>query len=169
MTNIAYELISDHYGDKCAKRSKVRLMNHIDEGIAILQKLGADESTIDAYTVHPLFQDDSALESNEKSMSLLSGDVMGLVMEYRRVANDFLPSKISKYNDDEIIPDHSISLSPLTRVNTMLIADKVQNRKDFLLYNYNHERSDELDYYFKYWLSSLGVSEEQYNRLIHGI
>ena len=45
----------------------------------------------------------------------------------------------------------------------ILIADKIQNRKDFELYHLGkHERSDELDSYFKNWLERLNISEEFY-------
>jgi hypothetical protein len=47
----------------------------------------------------------------------------------------------------------------------MLIADKVQNRKDFELYHEaTHPRSKELAMYFRLWLEKLGVSEENYQQ-----
>jgi hypothetical protein len=53
--------------------------------------------------------------------------------------------------------------SVMAEVNEMLVADKVQNRKDFLLYHRGkHERSDALDLYFRRWLERLGVSEERF-------
>jgi len=52
----------------------------------------------------------------------------------------------------------------------MLVADKVQNRKDFLAYHKGtHARSDELDYYFKLWLRRLDISEERYQELVEGL
>ena len=46
----------------------------------------------------------------------------------------------------------------------MLIADKIQNRKDFQLYHLGtHTRSEQLDQYFKNWLEKLEVSEDFYN------
>jgi hypothetical protein len=48
----------------------------------------------------------------------------------------------------------------------MLIADKIRNRKDFELYHKStHERSKELDMYFKIWLGTLGVNEERYQAI----
>jgi hypothetical protein len=58
-----------------------------------------------------------------------------------------------------------IPLSPLAAVNTMLVADKIQNRKDFLAqHRANHPRAAELDRYFRLWLERLGVSEETFER-----
>jgi hypothetical protein len=54
-------------------------------------------------------------------------------------------------------------LSPLEEVNKMLVADKIQNRKDFEIYHKeNHPRAVELDKYFKNWLLKLSVTEEKY-------
>ena len=48
----------------------------------------------------------------------------------------------------------------------MLIADKVQNMKDFITYHYKkHKRSDELMGYFNKWLDALDVSTETYHSL----
>jgi hypothetical protein len=59
-----------------------------------------------------------------------------------------------------------IRLSPLKDVNDMLIADKIQNRKDFDLYHKGkHERSEELDEYFKNWFNRLGITEEFYQEM----
>ena len=52
----------------------------------------------------------------------------------------------------------------------MLVADKVQNRKDFLAFHEGiHERTLELDYYFKYWLEALQITEEMYEELVKGL
>ena len=45
----------------------------------------------------------------------------------------------------------------------MLIADKIQNKKDFELYHKgSHPRSMELDHYFNNWLKRLNISEAFY-------
>ena len=49
----------------------------------------------------------------------------------------------------------------------MLIADKVQNRKDFMMYHlHTHQRSKELEKYFNQWLNKLSVSEEMFYFLL---
>lgn len=52
----------------------------------------------------------------------------------------------------------------------MLVADKVQNRKDFKRYHEGtHDRSRELAYYFDLWLTVLQISPERYEELIEGL
>ena len=49
----------------------------------------------------------------------------------------------------------------------MLIADKIQNRKDFELYHKEtHPRSAELDKYFRNWLQKLNIDESFYQEII---
>jgi hypothetical protein len=155
-----YAAIQAHYGDRCARRSSVPLMNHIDEGLLILDALGADNSTMRAFAIHPLFQDDIDLLANAQVATCLDPRPVLLTMEYRHVANAYLSKRV-------IASIEEIVLSPLHEVNCMLIADKVQNRKDFLAYHYDtHPRSKELDQYFKNWLERLGVSEAEYSILV---
>lgn len=154
-----YRLIEKEYGDKRSKRSDVLYMNHIDEGLAVLQWLGTTGEAKAAYCLHPIFQTDDDLDTarffSDKWKGCRPTSVM-LAMEYRSVANEYLSSK-------EIAQVRDISLSPLKEVNDMLIADKVQNRKDFELYHEAiHPRSKELARYFRNWMERLGVSEEQY-------
>lgn len=62
-------------------------------------------------------------------------------------------------------PD-DIPLSGMPEVDQMLVADKVQNRKDFLVHHRGcHPRSDALDRYFRLWLLRLGVTEQQFAEL----
>jgi hypothetical protein len=50
------------------------------------------------------------------------------------------------------------------------MADKVQNRKDFLAYHRDtHPNRDILDAYFKRWLERLGVTEKMYNNMCEAI
>ncbi len=48
----------------------------------------------------------------------------------------------------------------------MLMADKLQNRKDFEIYQEGiHERSSELKQYFMNWFKRLEISEEMYQNI----
>ncbi|HET8688542.1 MAG TPA: hypothetical protein VFM18_18165 [Methanosarcina sp.] len=171
-----YELIAEYYGERTARRSQVPLINHIKEGLVILKEIGASENAMRAYCLHPMLQGDAELIENFATVAYLDPMVVALAMEYRSVANEFLSGKIigmrngSKY---EVMPCHPgipIRLSPLKDVNDILIADKVQNRKDFITYHLGtHERSAELDLYFKMWMERLCVSDEQYQSLCEAI
>lgn len=168
---VGYKAIAKYYGSHRAKRSGVLLIDHIHQGIEILKRIGADEVTMEAYAVHPIFQADGDLRANFYSCADLNPLVVLYAMEYRNIANAFLSNKVEKgpdsFGQTDVYAKHPIKLSPLAPVNQMLIADKIQNRKDFLRYHKDsHPRSDELDFYFKTWLAVLDVSEEQYLELI---
>lgn len=155
-----YSAIAQLYGSQKAKRSDVYLMNHIDEGLAVLDWINASTEAKKAYCLHPIYQGDTDLAKNYYENNTLpsrcSGRALVLALEYRNIANDYL-SKRSIQSLDEI------RLSPLKDVNDMLIADKIQNYKDFELYHKGtHPRSKELDQYFKNWLEKLGVCDERY-------
>ena len=156
-----YILIKSFYGDEKAKRSQTPLINHIHEGLIILDCIESDLCTQKAYCLHPILQADEAIALNY-GMDFSQIDPLALIltMEYRNIANQYLSKRIIQ-NIEEI------KLSPLKEVNQMLIADKVQNRKDFELYHLDtHPRSKELQVYFANWLQRLGVSEEKYQFLI---
>lgn len=152
----SYQIIRRYYGDRRAKRSGVLYMNHIDEGIRILNLIRSSPDAIDAYCLHPLVQKDEDLAANHTLLRNVDSLVVVAVMEYRRVANNFLLNNQVK-----------LELSPLESVNDMLIADKIQNRKDFELYHLGkHPRSDELDEYLKKWFKVLDITEAFYKMTI---
>lgn len=153
----AYQAIKDFYGDKTANRSRVPLINHIDEGLVILNHYNANQDTLDAYCLHPLTQADGELLIFDPSP--FNQRAVMLAMEYRHTANAYLASKA--------MPKDGIKLSPLIEVDLMLIADKVQNRKDFLLYHREHINFTRLDEYFKEWLVALKVTDDKYEELVN--
>ena len=149
---IEYDLISKFYGSRTAKRSGVPLINHINEGLIILDHIGSTDVVKGAYCIHPLFQSDENLIEN-KGMDLtgVSTESIILTMEYRRVANSYLRfSSISSF----------VGIS-LQEIKEMLIADKIQNYKDF--YKKSHFNSLEfgqLYNYFHVWFGILGIPED---------
>lgn len=165
--NLCYKIIDSLYFGKFAKRSKVPYINHIDEGLIILDEIGASKIAKEAYCLHPVFQDDMELLSTfnllsieSYSLDLISKRVLILSMEYRNIANAYLSNR-------EIDDVSLIELSPLKDVNDMLIADKVQNKKDFDIYHKgNHKRSGELNIYFNNWLTRLNITGLRYLELI---
>jgi hypothetical protein len=152
----SFKLIQDYYGDKVANRSQVPLINHIVEGMEILTMIGADDYTKDAFCMHPLVQNDADFAANKNWILYLDPEVydpriLSFALEYRNVANQYLSHREIDTIDD-------IKLSPLLEVNQMLIADKVQNYKDFLIYHQaTHPRSRELTHYFCNWLKKLNA------------
>lgn len=190
-----YRAISEFYGDAVAKRSGVKLMRHIDEGAAIIDALelslpdGNGKMTkrfeegpaIRAYYLHPLFQADTELmtvgrtyaEGLVQRLGTTPPLTVMLTMEYRTRANAWLSEKIitTGHEDGHFGPVYTKNGEPdmgvIPEVHAMLIADKVQNYKDFLLYHAEtHPRRHELDLYFKTWLAHLGVSETHFKLLV---
>ena len=164
MNNInGYRLIKEHYGNKRAYRSNVPLINHIDEGLVILNELNASISAKSAYCLHPIFQEDAELKLARNNFDLtrkMTEVEMMLVMEYRNIANAYLSTRDINSIDE-------IALSPLEEVNTMLIADKIQNRKDFEIYHKGqHVRSNELEQYFRNWFLRLEITDEFYQDML---
>lgn len=159
-----YKAVQDFYGDKKAERSQCYLMNHIDEGLYIMQATGASEAAMRAFCLHPLTQDDDSLKENWNYIhSYFDSKFVGLALEYRNIANAYLSKRTISSIDE-------IHLSPLKDVNDMLIGDKVQNYKDFLLYHAEtHHRKDILDKYFKDWLQRLEISDSTFKSLVDKI
>lgn len=143
----AYIKIRDYYGDQRTKRSNVKLINHIDEGIEILNSIGASQETIDAYCLHPLLQSDEDFNKNlSLDYSEISSKALILAVEYRRVANSYL----STMNMNNFVGFTN------KEIRDMLYADKLQNEKDFKLYHEStHKRSKELRVYFDNWINIL--------------
>lgn len=156
---LEYQLVQDFYGNDRAARSKVFLMNHIDEGLAVMALVGATSEAMRAFCLHPLIQDDNGFATYLARLAQVqitepSGAyVLALAVEYRSVANEYLANVGMRPG--------GIRLSPIKDVNDMLIGDKVQNRKDFELYHKGtHRNSDRLTEYFQQWCGALGVADD---------
>jgi hypothetical protein len=153
--DIHYLLIKQFYGDKRAKRSQILYMNHIDEGLLILDCLYATVDAQRAFCLHPIVQHDSDVIHAHKHLYGAGIWPIALAMEYRSVANEYLSKRTITSLDE-------IRLSPLPEVNDMLIADKVQNYKDFKANKHLYENADRLEVYFQNWLDKLKITERMY-------
>lgn len=155
-----YQLILKHYADRTSRRFGLPLMNHIHEGLRILNHLGASATEMKAWCLHPLVQSDSDLAATVSDPSRIAGAAPAsllIAMEYRATAN----ASLSRAG---IVRGDQIPLSLIPSVNTLLVADKVQNRKDFLLHAGDHfspERHLELTRYFQAWLERLCISSNE--------
>lgn len=148
-----------HYGERTAARSQVPLMQHIDEGLTVLRLIGASELAQRAYCLHPLVQGDEDLRQSLDQLVGCDPRAVALAMEYRQVASAYLSHHPSR-------PAEEIGLSPLEAVNQMLVADKVQNYKDFLIHHRaTHPNAVRLEEYFRQWLGRLEVSIERFEEL----
>jgi hypothetical protein len=157
-----FQRIKNFYGSRKANRSGVLYINHIYEGLIILDRIGASLEAKQGFCMHPILQCDQDFSEQAK---YVTGDpyIIVLTIEYRSVANEYLSKR-------KITHDCEVRLSPLKDVNDMLIADKVQNYKDFnLFHRTTHDRSFELINYFSTWLRVLGISEIQYLELINNL
>lgn len=146
-----YEAIKTYYYGKTSVRGGQPYMKHIDDGLILLDEMKASDVTKKAFCLHPLVQDDADLIMNYPHMKEYNPDAVLLAMEYRRVANLYLPKRYIK-NISEI------ELSPLPEVNQMLMADKIQNYKDFYLYSAEKmpvEQQNRLEEYFYNWFYKL--------------
>lgn len=152
---VEYEMIKEFYSDKVAKRSGVKLINHINEGLDILNCLNACLYTKAAFCLHPLLQDDQELQKNmDHVINHSNPKAILLAMEYRNKAQSYLCKEHTDHWNKKDIEIYVGKLLPEIRL--MLIADKKQNQKDFNLYHKNtHPRSYQLEKYFKNWLEYL--------------
>lgn len=189
-SSIEYRAISDFYADRRANRSQVLLMNHIDEGVVIIFKLMEIEKATPAqavmaaraYCLHPLLQNDNELATvgaHYADRLYAQAFPVMLAMEYRARANEWLSDKVVddssySYNEDNtkrrVVERYKLIGKPtpgvLREVRMMLVADKVQNYKDFITHHRGtHARSAELDLYFKAWLDALGISQAGFAEL----
>jgi hypothetical protein len=151
-------LIEEVYGDRRARRSGLPLVFHIWEGIRILQELGASADTIAAWCLHPIVQADEDFKQVLRGGLLRRVDnpvALALAVEYRACANSYL---------SHMEPKVPLAGRFFDEIRLMLIADKIQNRKDFW-HNPLVEDRERLSAYYEEWLRALGVSEEEAERL----
>lgn len=159
-----HKLISEHYAKRTAKRSRVPLMNHINEGLEILDEFSSPYYTPwllgvvkGAFCLHPLIQDPKDFALNYQRLCddpKVCKSSLVLAAEYRLHANAYL---CRPGTDGWTQDDIANAVGPLcSEIRAMLIADKRQNQKDFLRYHKRtHPRSEQLTKYFENWLEYL--------------
>ena len=170
-----YQAVRDHYADRVARVSGVPLMQQVEEGLIILDAIDASEDAMRAFCLRPLFQtDEDLVRYGQDFMDAVDASpfVILLVMEYRSRANAWLSERVHRLPADprQIVADGLPSTGPLDAVRDMLIADKVQGRREFIRHQRGrHARTDELDLYFDLWLQALEVDADEYEGLCASI
>lgn len=153
-----YRAVETLYGDQRAERSRQFLMQHIDEGLYLLGRLGASEEAKRAFCLHPIVQEDEVLKTMGRNLLVSFGAdpwSVALAMEYRHYANGHL-------RHHRVTEVSEIALSPLSDVGKMLMADKIQNRKDFRKYlRFRLSYGWELERYYMEWFERLKMSVYQ--------
>lgn len=171
----AFEAISQFYGKRTAERSGLPLINHIVEGLAIMAAHAPGEpylfDAMQAFCLHPLLQSDEQLKEFHHVMRFHDPLAVLFAMEYRWRANNWLSDKVRSENFNDGGPSLSTksgkpTAGELAPVHLMLVADKVQNYKDFLAHHSDtHPRRKELHLYFNTWLAALGIDNADFEYL----
>lgn len=157
--NFYYQIISKFYNSEMTQRSKIPLIRHINEGLRILTALQASKTTHQAFCLHPIIEGEHDLARVLDDPTAVCRVSLGYAQDFAAAASHFR------------VDDYSAGLRPdvaglPTSVLQMLIADKVQNRKDFTLYHrHTHPRAADLEGYFVCWLNHLGVDQTRYREL----
>ena len=158
-----YAMISRIYGDRKSKRGKQFLMNHIDEGAALIAYLSKATTTpndilMKAWALHPVLQDNEPYMQNMAECERTCDPrAVELAIRYRQAANMYLSGIYRGPND--LLPEFGED------VGILLIADKVQNYKDMQMFNRHHPKYQILSGYFENWLNVLSISQEEFLHL----
>jgi hypothetical protein len=146
------QLIKDFYGDGKAIRSGVPFINHIYEGVMILEVLGASLDAMKAFCLHPIIQNG---EEKKLNLDLSWSSGLALAQEYEQKANAYL-CRIENDWVKTISDVQKVVGNMSEQCRLMLLADKYQNRKDFVIYHQaTHPRSKQLTEYFNLWIKFL--------------
>ncbi len=122
--NLHFQAVRDHYGDQRAERSGVLYINinHIHEGLVVLDAIQATRHTKEAYCLHPIVQGDESLAiafATESVLMRYSIDLYSaiLAMEYRYIANSYLSKRKIESLDEIKLSPLFVCLSSLSRVS----------------------------------------------------
>ena len=161
-----YKTISQFYKGKKTSKN-IPYINHIDEGVGYLELMGVSDTVVNAFILHPFVQCVNLKGTYNKTLLTkseleeyvdifeLEPDVAYELLLYRKYANSYLcrpdtdgAAIMEAYSLIDTLQNHQTTVR-------MLIADKLQNFKDFIKYREDHERAKHLTQYFIYWLSIL--------------
>lgn len=163
--NFSFEidLVSELYGDRCAKRSGQPLLKHIYEGVSLLMANNLAPEIIAGYILHPITQGGHV----DKFPRVKESIGYELAMSYAYYANLYLPR--DPYPDIRFTEwprlEGLLEGMPMDVV-WMLWADKVQNRADFERYLMTHKdvpNRERLARYFRVWLAYLNSRLEDHH------
>ena len=161
-----YSVIDNFYKDMATSKG-VPYINHINEGVTHLENMKVDDTVINAFILHPFVQcvnlkgtyKDCLLTEKELEKHInifeIEPEIAFDLLLYRKYANSYL---CRESTDKYVLSDAFADVKGVVKYpNTikMLIADKLQNFKDFLQYRQDHPRKEFLHNYFTNWLSIL--------------
>lgn len=143
---IEYAAIRDYYAGVTSARSGVKKINHIIEGMELLEAWDRPPIELQAFCLHPLVQ--MNVDSPKTPASPLA-------LDYAIAEDKYLCRPENDHIEDEVqLQDRIGNISE--SVAWMLLADKVQNQKDFRKYHwFTHERAYQLEAYFNLWIKTL--------------
>lgn len=164
-TTPEYKAILEHLKYRCDTLSGITHINHIDEGIQILEVICAPRylyNAAKAFCLHPMVSHDLSLVNNIVEVCSSGFDTTAILyaMEFRKTIASW--------------PNHRTegepSISPLIAINKMITADIIQHKSHFLRYSGVPEGSDpstnsELRFYND-WLRTLAIDEEAFYTII---
>jgi hypothetical protein len=144
-----YKLIYEFYRGQRAQRSGLPLINHIKEGVDLLHNWNRPEIEVRAFCLHPLVQNNLFLADPKLFESY------PLAVEYAQKANAYLYKPENDLWDDPSSVSHRLGDMSIGCA-WMLLADKVQNQKDFRIHHwFSHPRRHQLEHYFNLWIETL--------------
>jgi hypothetical protein len=153
---LVYSCIENYYGSAKAKRSGIPYINHIDEGCGILYLLNASSAAKEAFMLHPIYQ--AGDNTGNTSINMLS---INMAKDYALIAN-----KCLRHNYKDVHYTVLEEYLECESIKHMLIADKIQNYKDFKNHIKKYEERRDIEEYFLWWFDTLGVSHKFLNKAI---
>ena len=166
-----YNVIDNFYKDMSTSKG-VPYINHINEGVIHLENMKVSNNVVNAFILHPFVQcvnlkgtyKDCLLTEKELEKHInifeIEPEIAFDLLLYRKYANSYL---CRESTDNYSINEAFNNIKGIVKYpNTikMLIADKLQNFKDFLQYRQDHPRKVYLNNYFTHWLNILANISE---------